>query len=83
MLVYSPEYKMDSIEGQQLRWHSNHRVFADLLPGDRLWVITPGKSLGRPDQSAGYLVGMWPVAAVIENPEMIPTTPLRSSSIGF
>src|SRR5208337_809705 len=34
-----------------------------------------GKSLGRPDQSAGYLVGMWPVAAVIENPGGDPDYP--------
>ena len=26
-----------------------------------------GEEPGRPDQSAGYLVGMWPVTAVIEN----------------
>ena len=68
VLVYRPDYRKSTAKGDALRWHSNHRVFGDLLPGDRLWVITPGKSLGRPDSSAGYLVGMWPVAAVIENP---------------
>ena len=68
VLVYSPEYCMDTMERLPLLWHSNHRVFSDLLPGDRLWVITSGKNLGRVDQSAGYLVGMWPVAALIENP---------------
>ena len=67
VLVYRPDYRKSTAKGDALRWHSNHRVFGDLLPGDRLWVIAPGKSLGRPDQSAGYLVGMWPVAAVIEN----------------
>jgi len=67
VLVYRPDYRKSTAKGDALRWHSNHRVFGDLLPGDRLWVITAGKSLGRPDQSAGYLVGMWPVTAVIEN----------------
>jgi hypothetical protein len=76
VLVYSPEYCNETMERHPLRWHSNHRVFGDLLPGDRLWVITPGKSLGRPDQSAGYLVGMWPVAAVIENPGDDPNYPV-------
>jgi hypothetical protein len=75
VLVYSPQHCMDTMKRHPLRWHSNHRVFGDLLPGDRLWVITPGKSLGRPDQSAGYLVGMWPVTAVIENPGDDPDYP--------
>jgi hypothetical protein len=75
VLVYSPVYHKDTIEGQPLRWHSNHRVFGDLLPGDRLWVITPGKSLGLPDQSTGYLVAMWPVAALLDNPGDDPDYP--------
>ena len=70
-----PDYRKSTVKRDALRWHSNHRVFGDLLPGDRLWVITSGKSLGRPDQSAGYLVGMWPVAAVIENPGDDPDYP--------
>ena len=66
VLVYSPEYSTDSMGEHPLRWHSNHRVIGDLLPGDRLWVVTPGKSLGRPDQSVGYLVGVWPIVAFTE-----------------
>jgi four helix bundle protein len=33
-----------------------------------LWVITSGKSLGLERESAGYLVGVWPVTAVTKNP---------------
>jgi hypothetical protein len=75
VLVYSPEYRINTKETPLLLWHSNHRVFDNLLPGDRLWVITPGKCLGRPDTSAGYLVGIWPVAALLENPGDDPDYP--------
>jgi hypothetical protein len=68
VLVYEPEYGKSPANDGAPRWHSNHRIFSDLLPGDRLWVVTSGKCLGRPDPSAGYLVAMWPVASVTENP---------------
>jgi hypothetical protein len=67
VLVYDKDYRLKQAPGGAPRWHSNHRVFGGLLPGDRLWVVTSGKSLGRTDQNAGYLVGMWPVAALVEN----------------
>ncbi len=60
-----------------LLWHSNHRVFGDRQPGDRLWVITSGKSLGLENASAGYLVAVWPVAQVIKNPGDDPEYPAR------
>ena len=68
VLVYWKAYRPEKTRGECLRWHSNHRVFGDLLPGDRLWVVTSGKSLGRDDASAGYLVAVWPVAKVMRNP---------------
>ena len=74
-LVYRPDYSKSPANEDAARWHSNHRIFSDLLPGDRLWVMTSGKNLGLPDQSAGYLVGMWPVAAIIENPGDNPDYP--------
>jgi hypothetical protein len=75
VLVYEPDYPKSPANDGALRWHSNHRIFSDLLPGDRLWVVTSGKCLGRPDSSAGYLVGMWPVATVVENPGDDPHYP--------
>jgi len=75
VIVYDKDRRPDEAQGRPPCWHSNHRLFADLLPGDRLWVITAGKSLGRPDQSAGYLVGMWPIVGVIENPGDDPKYP--------
>lgn len=77
VLVYDKDYRFQKAEEGCLKWHSNHRVFADLLPGDRLWVITSGKSLGREDESAGYLVAMWPIQQIIENPDDDPEFPAR------
>lgn len=69
VLIYDKDYRLGGAESRKTCWHSNHRVFADLLPGDRLWVVTSGKSLGREDESAGYLVAIWPVQQVIQNPD--------------
>lgn len=60
-----------------LRWHSNHRIFGDLLPGDRLWVVTTGKCLGLEHATAGYLLAVWPVAEVAKNPGDDPQYPAR------
>ncbi len=68
VLVYDKDYRFQKAKAGVLKWHSNHRVFADLLPGDRLWVVTSGKSLGREDESAGYLVAMWPIQQIVDNP---------------
>ena len=77
VVVYDKEYRHKAAHGEQLCWHSNHRVFVDLMPGGRLWVVTSGGALGREDKSAGYLVAMWPVAQVIENPDDEPEYPAR------
>jgi hypothetical protein len=75
VLVYSPRGPEVSMRGHPLRWHSNHCAIGELMPGDRLWVVTSGRSLGLPDQSAGYLIGVWSVASVIENPADDPDYP--------
>ena len=68
VLVYCPDYRKDARKQEECRWHSNHRVFEDLRPGDRLWVVTSGKSLGLENESARYVVAVWPVAQVVKNP---------------
>jgi hypothetical protein len=40
-------------------------------------MVTSGKSLGRDDANAGYLVAVWPVAHVIQNPGDDPDYPAR------
>lgn len=77
VLVYDKEYRHHESQSEQLCWHSNHRVFADLVPGDRLWVVTSGKALEHEDKSGGYLVAMWPVAQITENPDDDPEYPSR------
>jgi len=77
VLVYDKDYRFQKAKGGCLKWHSNHRVFADLLPGDRLWVVTSGKSLRRKDERAGYLVAVWPIRQIIENPGDDPEFPAR------
>lgn len=77
VLVYWKDYRPEKAQSGSLRWHSNHRVFGDLLPGDRLWVVTSGRSLGKDDENAGYLVTMWPVAQVVRNPGDDPEYPAR------
>lgn len=75
VLVYDREYRFQKAKAGVLKWHSHHRVFADLLPGDRLWVVTSGKSLDREDESAGYLVAMWPIQQIVDNPGTDPEFP--------
>jgi hypothetical protein len=77
VLVYSPDYHKSAPKEDERRWHSNHRVFQGLLPGDRLWVVTSGKSLGLENESAGYVVAVWPVAQVVKNPGDDPLYPTR------
>jgi len=62
VMAYEKDYRADAAQGKTACWHSNHRVFADLLPGDRLWVVTSGGRVGHDDANAGYLVAVWPVA---------------------
>jgi hypothetical protein len=77
VMVYEPEYERITWTEGARRWHSNHRVFGDLLPGDRLWVITSGKRVGLENDSAGHLVAVWPVAQVVQNPDDDPLYPAR------
>jgi hypothetical protein len=77
VLVYCPEYRSSAVRPHAPRWHSNHRVLGQLRPGDRLWVITSGRSLGFPNESAGYVVAVWPVARVVKNPGDDPEYPAR------
>lgn len=75
VMVYSPDGPLAWKSGHPLRWHSSHRALGDLVPGDRLWVVTSGKAVGQPNPSAGYLVGVWSVASVTENPGDDPDYP--------
>lgn len=63
-------------------WHSSARCIAELLPGDRLWLVTSGRELHhRQDagatlaEQAAFLVGVWAVSDVINNPDDDPAYP--------
>jgi len=68
VLVYWRDYRKNTARADGQRWHSNARVFGDLVPGDRLWLVTSGKNLGQEAQQAGFLVAVWQVGVVQQNP---------------
>lgn len=62
--------------GGVLLWHSSAKCIAELQPGDRMWMVTSGKGLAnRQDacsthaEQAAFLVGVWAVREVIDNPD--------------
>jgi len=61
--------------GQSARWYSNAKLVSELQPGDRLWVVTSGAHLIQGAKQAGYLIGVWTVSAVIEDPGDVPAPP--------
>jgi hypothetical protein len=67
VLIYWRDYRKNAT-GQYAGWHSNSQLLGKLLPGDRLWLVTSGKSLGHEAEQAGFLVAVWQVAAAVENP---------------
>jgi hypothetical protein len=67
VLVYWRDYGKHTT-GLVTGWHSNSQVLAKLLPGDRMWLVTSGKSLEQEAEQAGFLVAVWQVQEVVENP---------------
>jgi hypothetical protein len=74
VLIYWRDYRKNLITGVTA-WHSNARLLGKLLPGDLLWFVTSGKNLQQEAESAGYLVAVWQVEEVTENPGDNPTYP--------
>ena len=56
-------------------WHSNVAWLIALQPGDHLWIVTSGACLRHEDRHAGFLIGLWTVAEVVENPSDDTTQP--------
>jgi hypothetical protein len=67
MLIYWRDYRKNA-EEPILAWHSNAKLLGDLAPGDRLWFVTSGKNLRHEAEQAGFLVAVWQVQEVGENP---------------
>ena len=79
VMIYWRDYRQNWIRqfaGEHAYfWHSNARVIGDLMPGDCLWIITSGKCLRREPQQAGFLVAVWQVERVADNPDDDPAYP--------
>lgn len=78
VLIYSKDFVMhaDAL-GQPRHWHSSAPVFGELALGDRLWLVTSGKSIGQKPKQAGFLVAVWQVQSVVKNPGDDPMYPTR------
>jgi hypothetical protein len=74
VLIYWRDYRKNT-ERVVPAWHSNSRLLGDLHPGDRLWLVTSGKILRREPAQVGFLVGVWQVHEVEENPGDDPIYP--------
>jgi hypothetical protein len=75
VLVYWRDFRKNKVQGDSLRWHSNASIFGELVPGDRLWLVTSGEALKAEAGQAGFLVAVWQVAQVQPNPEDDPAYP--------
>jgi len=76
VMVYWKDYDRQSNGSEQpLHWHSNSPALGDLVSRDRLWVVTSGKRLNQVEERAGFLVAVWVVEDVIDNPGDDPAFP--------
>jgi hypothetical protein len=75
VLVYWRDFRKNQAQGDALRWHSNARIFGELRPGDRLWLVTSGETLKHEAAQAGFLVAVWQVAQIRPNPDDDPAYP--------
>lgn len=79
VLIYWRDYRQNRgrrLAGEQAwHWHSNARVLGNLVPADRLWLVTSGKCLRQEAEQAGFLVAVWQVREVIDNPDDDPAYP--------
>ena len=79
ILIFWRDYKQNWIRqfaGERAyQWHSNAGLLGRLVPGDRLWFVTSGKNLRQEVVQAGFLVAVWQVQRVVENPGDDPAYP--------
>jgi hypothetical protein len=75
ILVFWRDFRKNTAHKDALQWHSNARVFGELLPGDRVWLVTSGQALKHEAEQAGFLVAVWQVAQVQPNSDDDPAYP--------
>lgn len=74
VLLYWRDYRKNAEAGVSA-WHSNAKLLGQLQPADRLWFVTSGKNLRQEAEQAGFLVAVWQVQEVMENPGDDPAYP--------
>lgn len=79
VLIYWRDYRQNWVRqfagDRGTLWHSNAKVLAELVQGDRLWMVTSGTNVGSEAKQAGFLVSIWNVREVVENPGDDPAYP--------
>jgi hypothetical protein len=79
LLLYWRDYRANWTSSQSASraffWHSSAKCVAELMPGDRMWMVTSGKGLRQEAEQAAFLVGVWAVREVIDNPDDDPAYP--------
>ena len=74
LLIYWRDYRKNVTEPMP-RWHSNAKLLGNLQPGDVLWMVTSGANVRQEAKQAGFLVAIWKVKEVVENPDDAPAYP--------
>lgn len=79
VLIYWRDYRQNWVRqfaGERAYyWHLNAKLLGELQPGDRLWFVTSGKNLREEAEQAGFLVAVWQVQEVKDNPGDDPAYP--------
>lgn len=79
VLIYWRDYRQNWVRqfaGERgTFWHSNAKLLGELVPGDRLWMVTSGANVETDAKQAGFLVSIWTVRKVVENPGDDPAYP--------
>ena len=79
LLIYWRDYRQNAsrqFAGDSASyWHSNAKLAGNLQPGDRLWMVTSGAGIDHEAKQAGFLVAIWTVHEVVENPGGDPAYP--------
>lgn len=79
LLLYWRDYRRNQTDGGKgvtsRRWHSSSRLMSSLQPDDRLWLAAAAGKLGLVPPSAGHLVEVWRVRAVLPNSGDSPAYP--------
>ena len=74
VLLYWRDYRKNA-EHPIWCWDTNSRFLSKLKLGDRLWFVTSGSNLRMEPGNAAFLVAVWPVQEVIDNPGDNPSYP--------